>query len=402
MADIYNPYKKYGIRRVINGATCLTRLGGSIARPEVFEAMKDASKSFVQIPELQAWAGKKIAEATGAEAGLPTAGANNALMLAAAACIMKKTELEQYDPLELETWSHITLRVPAHLDGLPTEFIVQKNNRFIYDHAVECVGGRFIEVGDADVATEAELDDAYNLKRTAAYYYTVRSAAASLPLETVVKIAHKHGVPVIVDAAAELPPRKKLTQYIELGADLVIFSGGKYLGGPNNSGILAGREDLIRLAHLQAYPFHGVGRASKMSRETIVGFVKALEIYLEKDEESEFDIWMVEAERIAEQIGKIPGVNMGIAYHKTIEEGIPMAPVCYLELNEDKFTIGAKEVVKILRNGDPSIEILLEPGFLLHEPEGKIAINPEFMLEGDADIVIERITKLLHEHSVSQ
>jgi L-seryl-tRNA(Ser) seleniumtransferase len=267
---------------------------------------------------------------------------------------------------------------------------------------VECVGGRFIEVGGDDGATEAELDDAYNPERTAAYYYTVRSAAASLPLETVVKIAHKHGVPVIVDAAAELPPKMKLTQYIELGADLVIFSGGKYLGGPNNAGILAGREDLIKLAHLQAYPFHGVGRASKMSRETIVGFVKALEIYLEKDEKTEFDKWMVEAERIAEQIGKIPDVRTGIAYHKTIEEEIPMAPVCYLELNEDKFTIGAKEVVKTLRNGDPCIEILLEPGFLLHEPEGKIAINPEFMLEGDADIVIKRITKLLTSHLVSQ
>jgi seryl-tRNA(Sec) selenium transferase len=117
MVNIYNPYKKYGLRRVINGATCLTRLGGSIAHPDVFNAMKDASKSFVQIPELQVWAGKKIAEATGAEAGLPTAGANNALMLAAAACIMKNTELEKYDPLKPETWSHITLRSSKRITG---------------------------------------------------------------------------------------------------------------------------------------------------------------------------------------------------------------------------------------------------------------------------------------------
>ena len=110
MVDDYNPYKKFGLRRVINAATCLTRLGGSIAHPEVFKAMEDASKSFVQIPELQAWAGKKIAKATGAEAGLPTAGANNALMLAAAACIMKGTELEEHDPLKPESWSRITLR----------------------------------------------------------------------------------------------------------------------------------------------------------------------------------------------------------------------------------------------------------------------------------------------------
>ena len=395
MDEIYNPYKKYGLRRVINGATCLTRLGGSIAHPDVYEAMKDASKSFIQIPELQAWAGKKIAEATGAEAGLPTAGANNALMLGAAACIMKNTELEKYNPLELETWSHLTLRVPAHLEGLPTEFIVQKNDRFVYDHAVECVGGRFIEVGGEHGATEEELDKAYKPGKTAAYYYTVRSAADSLPLETMIKIAKKHSVPIIVDAAAELPPKMKLTQYIDMGADLVIFSGGKYLGGPNNSGMLAGREDLIKLAHLQAYPFHGVGRASKMSRETIVGFVKALELYLERDEQVEFDKWMKGAENIAMQLEKIPGVKTGITYHQTIEEGLPMAPICYLELNEDKFSITSEDLVNSLRGGDPSIEILLEPGFLLEECKGKVAINPEFMLEGDAQIVVKEITEIL-------
>jgi len=398
MIEIYNPYKKFGLRRVINGATCLTRLGGSIAHPDVYETMKDASKSFIQIPELQAWAGKKIAEATGAEAGLPTAGANNALMLGAAACIMKNTELENYNPLELETWSHLTLRVPAHLEGLPTEFIVQKNNRFVYDHAVECVGGRFIEVGGEHGATEEELDKAYNPGKTAAYYYTVRSAANSLPLETMIKIAKKNNIPIIVDAAAELPPKMKLTQYIDMGADLVIFSGGKYLGGPNNSGVLAGRKDLIKLAHLQAYPFHGVGRASKMSRETIVGFVKALELYLERDEREEFEKWMEVAEFLAIQLEKIPGVKTGITYHQTIEEGLPMAPICYLELNEEKFSITSENLVNTLRDGDPSIEILLEPGFLLEECKGKVAINPEFMLEGDAQIVVKEITEILTTH----
>jgi D-glucosaminate-6-phosphate ammonia-lyase len=402
LTKIYNPYEKHGLRRVINGATCLTRLGGSIAHPEVFDVMKDASKSFVQIPELQAWAGEKIAKATGAEAGLPTAGANNALMLAAAACIMKNSELEQYDPLELETWSHITLRVPAHLEGYPTEFIVQKNNRNIYDHAVECVGGRFIEVGGPDGATEKELDEAYRSGKTAAYYYTVRSSASSLPLDAVIEIAHSNGVPVIVDAAAELPPRMKLNQYIGIGADLVIFSGGKYLSGPNNSGILAGRRDLIKLAHLQAYPFHGVGRASKMSRETIVGFVKALEIYLEKDEKAEYDKWLLDAEYMANKLGEISGVETGITYQRTVEEGIPMAPVCYLVLDDNRFEVNAKDLVNMLRDGDPSIEVLLEPGFLLNEPKGKITINPEFMFEGEPDIVIGEITKILQQHSISQ
>ena len=395
MVNVYNPYEKYGLRRVINAATCLTRLGGSIALPEVFDAMKDASRSFVQIPELQAWAGRKIAEATGAEAGLPSAGANNALMLASAACMMKGTELEEYNPLKPETWSHIILRLPAHTEGLKTEFIVQKNDRNIYDHAVECAGGRIVEAGTVEGTTEKELEEAINPKKTAAYYYTVRSAKSSLPLETVVEVAHSHGVPVIVDAAAELPPRIKLTQYIEKSADLVIFSGGKHIGGPNNSGILAGRRDLVKLAHLQAYPFHGVGRASKMSRETIVGLIKALELYLEKDEEHYFNRWKDEVKRMIKQLGDIPGVKTGLTHHKTVEEETSMAPLCYLELDEEIVGISGRDLVRRLRDGDPSIETLFEPRFLLEQYEGKVTINPQSMLEGDANLVIERIREIL-------
>jgi L-seryl-tRNA(Ser) seleniumtransferase len=395
MTDIYNPYKKYDLRRVINAATCLTRLGGSIPHPDVFEAMMDASKSFIQIPELQAWAGKKIAEATRAEAGLPTAGANNAIMLAAAACMMKGTELENYDPLELETWSHIVLRLPAHMEGMKTEFIVQKNNRNIYDHAVECAGGKLVEIGTEEGTSETELDEAFDPHRTAAYYFTVHSATESLPLDTVVKIAHKHSVPVIVDAAAELPPKHKLTQYIEEGADLVIFSGGKFISGPNNSGILAGKKDLIKLAHLQAYPFHGIGRASKMSRETIVGLVKALEIYREKNEDHLFNKWMKKAKYIAHELNDISGLKTGITYQKTIEEKSPMSPLCFLKLDEGVIGISGKELANILRDGDPSIETLYEAGFLLENAKGKVTINPQYLLEGDADIVINRIKEIL-------
>ena len=395
MVDGYNPYEKYGLRRVINAATCLTRVGGSIALPEVFEAMEDASRSFVQIPELQAWAGRKIAEATGAEAGLPSAGANNALMLAAAACMMKGTELEDHNPLELETWSHIIVRLPAHTEGLKTEFIVQKNDRNIYDHAVECVGGQFVEAGTGEGTTREEFEEVFDPKKTAAYYYTVRSAKKSLPLETVVEIAHEHEVPVIVDAAGELPPRKRLNQYIDEGADLVIFSGGKHIGGPNNSGMLAGRRDLVKLAHLQAYPFHGVGRASKMSRETIVGLIKALELYLEKDEVLYYNREKEEVERMVKQFGDIPGVMTGLTHEKTVEDGASMTPICYFELDEEVVGISGRDLVRRLRDGDPSIETLYEPSYLLEKYEGKVTINPQYMLEGDADIVIERIRDIL-------
>jgi D-glucosaminate-6-phosphate ammonia-lyase len=388
-----NPYKQMGIRRVINAATCLTRLGGSIADPRVYRAMQQASKAFVQIPELQQWAGRAIAKATGAEAGLPTAGANNAITLAAAACIMKGTPLEKYDPLQLETWTPLVKKLPLHTEGLRTRFIVQRNDRNVYDHAVECAGGTFTEADP----TEQALHKAYDPQTTVAYYYTVRSAANALPLETVVKVAHSLGAPVIVDAAAELPPRRNLTRYIRAGADLVIFSGGKYIAGPNNSGILAGRADLIKLAHLQAYPFHGVGRASKMSRETIVGFVTALNLYLQEDEKQKYAEWLQKAEWIRDQLKDTPGVETSIGHHATIEDDHPMVPVCTLSLDPATTHITSAELTTRLRDGDPSIEVLNEPAFILKEPKGKLTINPEFLQPGEAETIVKTIKAILRK-----
>jgi D-glucosaminate-6-phosphate ammonia-lyase len=385
--EMYNPYEKYGIRRVINAASSLTRLGGSISPSEVFRAMEDASKSFVQIPELQQWAGRAIAEATGAEAGLPTAGSSNAIVLAAAACIMKGTELEKYDPLELETWTHLIKRLPMHTEGLKTEFIVQRSNRNVYDHAVECAGGRFVEVGTVEGTTQEELSEAFDPRKTAAYYFTDRTSDKRLPLATVIKIAHEHDAPVIVDAASELPPKKNLRKYISKGADLVIISGGKFIAGPNNSGILAGRRDLIKLAHLQAYPFHGVGRPSKMSRETIVGLVTALKIYLELDEDALFAAWENKVRWIVEQMNSIPNVEAGLTYERTVEEKEPMVPLCYVEIDEEAFGKTEVDLRKKLREGNPSIETRIYAG--------RLTINPEFILEGDESTVIQRIGEIL-------
>ena len=388
-----DPYKKLGLRRVINAATCLTRLGGSIADPSVYRAMEEASKSFVQIPELQHWAGKAIAEATGAEAGHPTAGASNAITLAAAACIMKGTELENYDPLELETWGSITKKLPAHTEGLRTEFIVQRTNRNVYDHAIEFAGGTVVEADP----TEEALNKAYHKDRTAAYYYTVRSGADALPLETVVKVAHGHDAPVIVDAAAELPPRRNLKKYIQTGVDLVIFSAGKYISAPNNSGILAGRADLIKLAHLQAYPFHGVGRASKMSRETIVGFVTALRLYLQEDEEKTYNKWHKKAQWITDQLKDTPGVEAGLDSQSTIEDDEPMVPVSYIKLDPKTTGITGGQLSTKLRDGDPSIEALYEPGFMLKDAKDKLMINPQYLDDEDAHTVVDTIKAILKE-----
>lgn len=387
MAEIYNPYEKYGVRRVINAAGTLTRVGGSISPPEVFRAMEDASKSFVHIPELQKWAGETIAEATGAEAGLPTAGSSNAITLAAAACMMRGTELEKFDPLEQETWTHVIQRLPMHTEGLRTEFIVQKSNRNVYDYAVECAGGRFVEVGIKEGASPEELEEAFDPDKTAAYYITDRSTHGHLPLSKVAEVAHRNGVPVMVDAAAELPPRRNLTRYTKAEADLVIFSGGKFIAGPNNSGLLAGRGDLIKLAHLNAYPFHGIGRGSKMCRETIVGLVTALKIYLELDEGLLFKKWEKKAKWMAEQLKKTPQVKAGVIVEKTVEDNEPMWPLFYVDVDPEASSMTGKGLSDLLREGDPSVESRARGNTLL--------INPEFLLEGDEAIIVDRIKEIL-------
>jgi L-seryl-tRNA(Ser) seleniumtransferase len=302
---------------------------------------------------------------------------------------MRNTELEGYDPSNQETWTNLIQKLPLQTNGLKTEFIVQKSNRNVYDHAVECAGGRFVEVGTEDGATEEELEKAFNPQKTAAYYISDRSRGGHLPLAKVAKIAHKHGVPVVIDAASELPPKKNLKRYIEKGADLVIISGGKFISGPNNSGILAGRKDLIKLAHLQAYPFHGIGRSSKMCRETIVGFVTALKKYLELDEEPLFDVWEEKARWITEQLNGIPDVEANLNYVTTVEENEPQWPICTLVIDEEAYNMTGSDLSEKLRNGDPSIEASYRVA------DKQLIINPKFLLEGDEVLITERIKKIL-------
>ncbi len=385
-----DPFRRYGLRRVVNAATCLTRLGGSAPSPSVMEAMAEVSRAFIQIPVLQRWAGAEIARATGAEAGLPTAGAVNGIMLACAACIMRGTELEGHDPLEPETWSRLSGRLPLDTGGLKTEFIAQRVNRYSYDFAVAATGGRIVETE----ATAEALAAAYDPDRTAAYYYTVRGGRG-VPLGTVIEVAHSRGVPVIVDAAPDLRPKSILTYYTGKGADLVVFSGGKHLGGPNNTGLLCGRADLIKLAHLQAYPFDGIGRAAKMSKETIVGLVEALWLYLERDDDASFRRFEEECRGIADRLNEVPGVTAGVTYEYTIDEGLPMTPFAYLELDEARTGVTLSWLHAELKRGDPAIETLLEPSFLIPDYRNRITINPEYLLEGDDDLIIKRVREIL-------
>ena len=394
MGGAYDPYEKIGLNRVINAATSLTLLGGSMPHPDVYEAMEDASKAFVSIPVLQQWAGNKLAGAFGAEAGLPTAGAVNALILAVAACIMKGTELEDHDPLGPRTWTHLIHKIPLRTEGLKTEFVVQGVNRNVYDHAVECAGARLVEAGSRESTTKSDLHEAFDEGRTAGYYYTVTTARGKLPIDDVAEVAHDYGVPLIVDAAASLTHEAIPQGILAAGADLVIFSGGKQMGGPNNSGILIGRRDLVKLAHLQSYPFDGIGRASKMSRETIVGLVKALEIFMERDDDAYYRDLEKKTRKFSSRLDETLGITSGVIMEPSVVGDLVPPSYTYIEL-DDAAGISLKGIHTALQEGTPSIRTLHEPYFVTPDAKDRILLKAEYLLDGDKEIILKRIAQIL-------
>ncbi len=296
-------YARFGVPTVINGCGTVTRLGGGAMHPEVREAMADAATASVDMLALQAAASRVIARVTGAEAGIVTSGASAALLVGAAAC------LTRLDPARMNA-------LPEVPDGR-CEFVVVRSQRNMYDRALRVAGGRIIEVGIPDRfsgpgvrdAAAWEIDAAIG-PRTAAICWLAQPHSLP-PLHEVARVAREHGVPVLVDAAAQLPPRANLRRFLSEGADLVAFSGGKAIGGPQASGILCGRADLVSaalvqmldldvlpelwrappefaaLAQMPGLPHHGLGRSCKVGKQEIIGLLVALERFVQRDEAAE-------------------------------------------------------------------------------------------------------------------
>jgi len=392
LSERYDPYKKIGLKGVVNAATSLTTLGGSMPKDEVFEAMHDATKAFIIIPELQKRAGELLAEMLGAEAGLPTAGAVNALMLAVAACMFKGTELEEHDPVGHSSWTDIIQKLPLDTEGLKNEFIILGNSRSSYDHSIACAGGIRVQAGDKDEVTAQDLRDAFVPGRTAALYYT-QTPSATMPIKEFCDVAHSLGVPAIVDAAPNLTHASIPAAVLEAGADLLILSGGKQLGSVNNSGILLGKKDLIKLAHLNAYPFDGIGRGAKMSRETIMGLLKAVEIFIEEDRNAYYADMLVKSEKLAKRLDAIDGITSGTLDEPSLADDVVPPNYVWIEMGEGKLTL--RNLYDGLMAGDPVIRPLYEPSFLSTEVSGRITLKVEYLQAGDDDLIVERVKFLL-------
>lgn len=296
-----NIYDHFGVRPIVNARGTHTRLGGSIMLPDVVAAMQQAAQSYVVLEELQERASELIARATGAEAGMVTGGAAAGLLLGGSACITKG------DPGGIE-------RLPD-TNGMKSTALMHRAHRNGYDHSLRATGARIVEFGYPHATHQYQLEAALDDDSAVVMYLkSPWAATGTLSLAETCDIAHRRGVPVLVDAAATLPPAGNLRRFIAEGADLVVFSGGKGLRGPQSSGILAGREDLVRAAMMNGSPNHSIGRTAKAAKEDIVGLMVALELYLQRDHEADLGRWSAQARWIASELGDFPGVKVSIRY----------------------------------------------------------------------------------------
>lgn len=265
-------YADLGVPPVINAWGTMTRLGGSLMDPRVLEAMEEASHAFVDIPTLQLAAGRRIANLLGAEAACITAGAAAGLAVASAACMTggKAAKVAQL----------------PDVSGMPDVVLMLASHRFQYDGAVRLSGARIVDVGQPEKARLRDVEAAL-YSDVAMFLYTGQEefVAGSIALEELAPLLQEHGVPLVVDAAAEIPPRERIPRYFAQGASLVILSGGKALRGPQSSGLILGRADLVEQCAANNYPNVSVGRSMKTDKETIVGLLRAVEIYCETDED---------------------------------------------------------------------------------------------------------------------
>ncbi len=388
-------YAALDVKRRINAAGTLTRLGGALMDGEVVSAMAAAARASVDIGELQAAASRTISRITTAQAGIVTTGAAAALTLAAAAAMTR--------------WDIARMAARPHADGFPNEILLPRTQYTGYAHALRASGARLVDIGHNDRGTGAGVRglEAWEIEaaitpRTAAFAFSANPSNAD-DLATVVKVCREKNVPVIVDAAAQLPPKSNLRKFFELGADLVAFSGGKAIGGPQASGILAGRRDLVGAALVQqldmdvspatwtapdlidvqamkGIPHHGLGRGFKAGKEEIVGLLVALERYAAADDEASNAALERRLARMAKDLGE------GMVKRLVSARDTGRVPQLHLTV-ENPGALSAR-----LQAGDPPVH--LSERFAA---QGILIIDPQALRAEDDAVVVAALRNALRE-----
>jgi len=361
-------YERLKVSKRLNARGTMTTLGGTTLSPAVLAAMRQASRSYVDLEELLRRAGERIAELLGVEGACVTSGAAAGLAVSAAAC-MAGTDPEA------------VRRLPDS-SGMRNEIVMLARHRFGFDQAVRMAGARIVEAAPEGV--EAALGG-----RTAAFLYLAEAeaVAGSLPLPRVAELLKPRGIPLIVDAAAELPPVESFRRYLAQGADLVLFSGGKDIRGPQSSGLILGRRDLTAACAANSCPHFSIGRPMKVDKESVCGLVRAVEEYVRQDFAREMRSWEAIVAKFVRRLSGIPGVKAwrGFPTPPGIQPaGIPRA---FVQIDPDRGGRSAAQVRDALRMGEPAVEVEL--------PGARLVLNPQLLGRKEARAVERRLVSLL-------
>lgn len=367
-------YDDLGLKPIINANATLTKLGGSVMPPEVVDAMVEASKSFVDLHELQQKVGERIAEMTQNEAAFVTSGAAAGLALATAACMTGT------DPAAIAQLPN-TDRLPKN------EVIVHKSHRNGYDHGVRMVGAKLVEIGYGQSTAEWELEAAINEKTAAIFWFQGTMAGhGDIPIERVIEIGNQHHVPVVIDGAAQVPPTDNLWRWTQMGAALAVFSGGKDLRGPQPTGLILGRKDLIEAVRLNSSPNHAFGRPMKVGKEEMVGLMKAVELYLQIDQEARLSQDEETVMGWCLELNKLNGVHAERSFPNEAGQPLPRAKVT---IDTEWAGISRDQVIDKLLSGEPSISVAAAGS------DG-IYLNPMTLADGEEQVVVERLLEILN------
>jgi uncharacterized pyridoxal phosphate-dependent enzyme len=368
-----NPYDELGVTTVINCEGTMTMLGGSVLRPELEAVMAMAGRHFVSIPELEVVAGKRIAEMLklpDGYAALVTSGAAAAMQSGLAGILTRDNEA--------------LIRQLPDLTGMKSEVIIQKSHRNPFDHQLRSTGVKLIEI-----ETREQFRQAVNDRTAMMHFSNFANATGQIKVDEWVKLAKQYNIPCMNDAAADTPPVSHLWDYTNMGYDLVTFSGGKAMRGPQCAGLLIGRKDLVAYALLNNSPHEDtLGRSQKVGKEEIVGMVKALELYLKEDHDALAREWQNRLERISRELTLVPGVSTQF-FTPDIANHVPHMQITW----DSRVPVEAQQVSKLLRNSKPAI--------VIGGGEGRSGLTMcSFMLQpGEDKIVAEQLSRILREHS---
>ena len=371
-------YQKLGVTPFINAAGTYTVLSASTMPEEVQAAISLAARQPVNLNELLDASGEYLAKRLRCEAALVTTGAAAALVVGTAACVTRGND-------------SAILNIPTDMSAIKNEVIVQKTHRYGYDHALRNCGIRFVEV-----ETLEQYEQAFNDHTVMTHFFN--AGEGQISREDWVRVAHRHGVPCFNDAAADVPPISNLWNYTQMGFDLVTFSGGKGLRGPQCTGLLLGRKDLIDAAKKNNSPnSNTVGRGMKVAKEEIIGLVAAVDWFLSQDDAAMEAEYRKRAERIAGQLKSIPTVQTQVFIPAVAANHVPHLLITY---DQNRIKITGAEVMKKMREGKPRIELNPSTGGApasagLPGGPNTIVVGVWMMQPGEDVIVAKRLREVL-------